>query len=227
MFRLLGRARSLYGEALLGPFIISMCRSEADVLAVLLMARWTGCDQGQSITPLFETISDLEAAPHILERLFTLPDYRRHLETCGNQQTVMIGYSDSNKDGGYLTANWALYQAQEQIATVCRQHGVALTLFHGRGGTVARGGGPANQAIRAQPPGTVAGRFRLTEQGEIIAARYANPDIAHRHLNQIVHAVLLASTPQTSPAADLPSAWRQALAQMTARARNTISRFGL
>ena len=111
---------------------------------------------------------------------------------------VMIGYSDSNKDGGYLTANWALYQAQEQIAAVCRQHGIALTLFHGRGGTVARGGGPANRAIRAQPPGTVAGRFRLTEQGEIIAARYANPDIAHRHLEQIVNAVLLASAPQSS-----------------------------
>lgn len=218
LFQLVSRARSMYGDALFGPFIISMCRSAADVLAVLLMARWIGCDRGLSITPLFETISDLEAAPHILEDLFGLPVYRRHLETCGNQQMVMIGYSDSNKDGGYLTANWALYQAQEQIASVCRKFGIILTLFHGRGGTVARGGGPANEAIRAQPSGTVAGRFRLTEQGEIIAARYANPDIAHRHLNQIVHAVLLASNPQTGPAADLPAEWRQALAVMSGNA---------
>lgn len=229
LFQLLGRARAMYGGAiyggdLFGPFIISMCRSAADVLAALLMARWTGCDRGQPITPLFETIVDLEAAPHILEDLFDLPVYRRHLETCDMQQTVMIGYSDSNKDGGYLTANWALYQAQEQIAAVCRRHGIALTLFHGRGGTVARGGGPANQAIRAQPPGTVAGRFRLTEQGEIIAARYANPDIAHRHLNQIVHAVLLASTPQTSPAAELPDAWRKALAEMSNHAMQIYRR---
>ena len=106
---------------------------------------------------------------------------------------VMIGYSDSNKDGGYLAANWALYQAQESIAAVCRARGVRLTLFHGRGGTVARGGGPAGRAIRAQPPGTVSGRFRLTEQGETIASRYADRDLAHRHLEQIVSAVLLAS----------------------------------
>ena len=127
--------------------------------------------------------------------LFALEPYRAHLQTCAAQQIVMIGYSDSNKDAGYLAANWALYQAQERCAEVCRTHGVNLTLFHGRGGTIARGGGPANRAIRAQPPGTVNARFRLTEQGEMIAARYANPELAHRHLEQIVSAVLLASAP--------------------------------
>ena len=131
----------------------------------------------------------------MLADLFSIEVYREHLRQSGDEQMVMIGYSDSNKDGGYLAANWALYQAQERIAGVCGEHGVRLTLFHGRGGTVARGGGPANRAIRAQPPGTVRGRFRLTEQGEIIAARYANPDLAHRHLEQIVSAVLLASGP--------------------------------
>ena len=108
---------------------------------------------------------------------------------------VMIGYSDSNKDGGYLMANWALYQAQETISQTANRYKVRLTIFHGRGGTVARGGGPANRAIRSQPKGSINGRFRLTEQGESIAARYSNPEIAHRHIEQIVHAVLLASAP--------------------------------
>ncbi len=217
LFHLIARARKVYGSDLLGPFIISMTRSAADLLAVLLMARWTGCDQGMDIVPLFETVEDLAAAPAILQELFELEIYRKHLASCGNHQMVMIGYSDSNKDGGYLTANWALYQAQELISRLCRSYGIALTLFHGRGGTVARGGGPANRAIRAQPPGTIQGRFRLTEQGEIIAARYANPFIAHRHLEQIVNAVLLASAPQNW-SDSLSPAWREALSAMSVRA---------
>ena len=107
---------------------------------------------------------------------------------------VMIGYSDSNKDAGYLTANWNLYMAQEQIAKVCGEHGIKLTLFHGRGGTVARGGGPANRGILAQPSGTINGRFRLTQQGETIASRYSNPDMAFQHLEQVVSAVISASS---------------------------------
>jgi phosphoenolpyruvate carboxylase len=216
LFHLLARTRQVYGAELLGPFIISMTRSAADLLTVLLMARWTACDQGLDIVPLFETVEDLAAAPEILKELFELESYRRHLESCGNHQMVMIGYSDSNKDGGYLAANWSLYQAQEAIAGLCREAGITLTLFHGRGGTVARGGGPANRAIRAQPPGTLQGRFRLTEQGEIIAARYANPFIAHRHLEQIVNAVLLASAPQDW-ADPVQPAWRQALTDMSGR----------
>jgi phosphoenolpyruvate carboxylase len=193
LFRLVQRAQSVYGRELLGPFIISMTRTPADVLTVLLLAQWAGCADGFSIVPLFETLDDLEAAPRILSDLFALDVYRAHLATCDNEQMVMIGYSDSNKDGGYLAANWALYQAQENIARVCQAQRIKLTLFHGRGGTVARGGGPANRAIRAQPPGTVAGRFRVTEQGETIASHYANHALAHRHLEQIVSAVLLAS----------------------------------
>ncbi|MCU0489105.1 MAG: phosphoenolpyruvate carboxylase [Anaerolineales bacterium] len=216
LFELVARARNIYGGDLLGPLIVSMTHSPADILAVLLIARWTGCADGLQIAPLFETIADLQAAPRILQELFTLPAYRAHLRTCADQQMVMIGYSDSNKDGGYLAANWALYQAQEEIARVCRQHQVILTLFHGRGGTVARGGGPANRAIRAQPPGTLDGRFRLTEQGEIIAARYSNPTIAHRHLEQIVSAVLLASSPSVDPGQVVPLAWRRAMNQMAA-----------
>jgi phosphoenolpyruvate carboxylase len=218
LLRLMGRVRAVYGDDLLGPVILSMTHSAADVLAVLLLLHWADCDRGQSIVPLFETIDDLSAAPRILEALFGSDVYRAHLETCAGEQMVMIGYSDSNKDGGYLMANWALYQAQEAITRVTEKHGVTLTLFHGRGGTIARGGGPANRAIRAQPPGSIRGRFRLTEQGEIIASRYGNPDLAHRHLEQIVHAVLLASSPVQGNLNNIPVVWRAALDQTASAA---------
>ena len=221
LFRLLGRAQAIYGRGSLGPFIISMTRGPADLLTVLLLARWAGGASGMQIVPLFETLGDLDAAPRTLETLFALPVYRAHLDSCAGEQMVMIGYSDSNKDGGYLAANWALYRAQEAIAWTCRERGVALTLFHGRGGTVARGGGPAGRAIRAQPPGTVQGRFRVTEQGETIASRYADPALAHRHVEQIVSAVLLASADDVDAAAPLDPAWREAMDVMAAAARET------
>jgi len=222
LFRLLARARAIYGRESLGPFIISMTRGPADLLTVLLLARWADGGGGMQIVPLFETLGDLDAAPRTLEALFALPVYRAHLDACGGEQMVMIGYSDSNKDGGYLAANWALYRAQEAIAGTCRAHGVELTLFHGRGGTVARGGGPAGRAIRAQPPGTVEGRFRVTEQGETIASRYADPALAHRHVEQIVSAVLLASADKGGSAATpLEPAWREALDLMAGVARET------
>jgi phosphoenolpyruvate carboxylase len=213
VFQLIKRVNDVYGSKLLGPFVISMCRSACDVLTVLLLARWKGCDRGLQIVPLFETIEDLQAAPSILEELYGLPLYREHLATCGNEQMVMIGYSDSNKDGGYVTANWSLYQAQEHITQVSQAHGIALTIFHGRGGTIARGGGPANRAIRAQPPGSVNARFRLTEQGETIAGRYSNPELAHRHLEQLVHAVLIASSPQAKK--EILAPWRSAMDSMS------------
>ncbi len=222
LFQLIARTCTVYGRELLGPFIISMTRDAADILTVLLLARWTGCADGMQITPLFETIHDLQTAPSVLEQLFSLDPYRKHLLTCEDRQMVMIGYSDSNKDGGYLAANWSLYQAQENISRVCRKWNIDLTLFHGRGGTVARGGGPANRGIRAQPPGTVNAHFRLTEQGEIITSRYANPSLAHRHLEQIVNAVLLASLPLDEIALHgLPDTWRNALESMSSTARRT------
>jgi phosphoenolpyruvate carboxylase len=222
LLKLIGRARDLYGDELLGPFIISMAESAADVLAVLLLARWAGCDRRLQIVPLFESIEDLDTAPHILADLFTSEVYRPHLDSCDGQQMVMIGYSDSNKDGGFLMANWALYRAQEHISRVAQEHHVILTIFHGRGGTIARGGGPAYRAIRAQPAESIHGRFRLTEQGEIIASRYSNPELAQRHLEQIVSAVLMASAPQareqdtSSPQGKVPAKWRAALDQMSA-----------
>jgi phosphoenolpyruvate carboxylase len=219
LFRLLARASRLYGRACLGPVVVSMTRGAADVLAVLLLAKWVGGVPGLMVVPLFETLADLEAAPRILTELFDLPAYATNVRACDGEQMVMIGYSDSNKDCGYLAANWALYRAQESIAQVCDAHGVALTLFHGRGGSVARGGGPAGRAIRAQPPGTVRGRFRVTEQGETIASRYADHDLAHRHLEQIVSAVLLASA---ETAREVPPDWRVAMTAMAAAAREAF-----
>ena len=214
LFQLIKRVRDVYGADLLGPFVISMSQSAADVLSVLLLARWMGCDEGLQIVPLFETIEDLRAAPAIFEILLELPIYREHLVTCNDEQMIMIGYSDSNKDGGYVMSNWALYQGQEEITKVAQKHNIALTIFHGRGGTIARGGGPANRGIRAQPPGSVNGRFRLTEQGEVIAARYSNLALAHRHLEQLVHAVLVASSPSKAKA-EIPAVWRRAMDQMS------------
>jgi phosphoenolpyruvate carboxylase len=224
LFQLIKRVRDVYGAELLGPFVISMCQSAADVLSVLLLARWTGCDEGLQIVPLFETIEDLRAAPSIFESLLELTVYRTHLATCNDEQMIMIGYSDSNKDGGYVMSNWALYQGQENIAKVAQKHKISLTIFHGRGGTIARGGGPANRGIRAQPPGSVHGRFRLTEQGEVIAARYSNLALAHRHLEQLAHAVLVASSPAKTTTT-IPKAWRAAMDGMSETAHRMYRAF--
>ena len=218
LFKLIGRTRQVYGDKLLGPIIISMTHAASDVLTVLLLAKWAGCFVIPQITPLFESVPDLKDAPRILEILFTSDMYREHLRSHANEQMVMIGYSDSNKDGGYLMANWSLYEAQEEITRVAKNHNVKLTIFHGRGGTIARGGGPANSAIRAQPAGSINGRFRLTEQGEIIALRYSNPGLAHRHLEQIASAVILASAPGQTQT--VPEQWRTAMTHMSATAQH-------
>lgn len=213
LFQLIARTCDVYGSELLGPIVISMTHTAADVLTVLLLAKWAGCQTVPQIAPLFESVQDLKDAATILELLFTSGVYRQQLKSHNDEQMVMIGYSDSNKDGGYLMANWSLYQAQEEIAAMAQKHGVKLTIFHGRGGTIARGGGPANHAIRAQPAGSINSRFRVTEQGEIIASRYANPDLAHRHLEQIANAVILASAPQKEK--PIPGRWRSVLDEVS------------
>lgn len=224
LFATLGRAVNSYGPEIIGPYIVSMSRAADDLLAVLLLAQWHGLDQ-LALTPLFETRDDLDNAAQVMADLFTHPAYRRHLQRLGNRQTIMIGYSDSNKDAGYLAANWELYQAQERLAAICQQYGIALTLFHGRGGTVARGGGPADKTILAQPAGTINGRIRITEQGEIIDDRYGQPAIARRHLEQVTYAVLLASSSayvaQNSPLAE----WRATMDQLATIAHRTYRHF--
>ncbi|MGH9489017.1 MAG: phosphoenolpyruvate carboxylase [Terriglobales bacterium] len=186
-------------------YVISMTRQQSDIWAALAlqaaagMARLRGGEQAPELeaelhpVPLFETIADLERAPRVLERLFADPAYAAYLRRHGGRQQVMVGYSDSNKDGGYVAAHWLLYQAQGEMTRVAARAGLRLEFFHGRGGTVARGGGRAYEAILALPPGTVQGRVRVTEQGEVITAKYANPEIAGRNLELALSAVLLAT----------------------------------
>ena len=211
LFRLTRRAHERVGPAAIETYIVSMTRGPSDLLAVLLMAKDAGVSDGLDVVPLFETVADLHAAPDTLEGLFTNPAYARHLVARGGRQTVMVGYSDSNKDGGYLTANWELHLAQRSIASVCQRHGVGLTLFHGRGGSVGRGGGPSNRAILSQPPESVGGRLRLTEQGEAITNRYANARLARRHIEQLVHAVLLTSAKRRIKSPSRGGTWEETL----------------
>jgi phosphoenolpyruvate carboxylase len=154
---------------------------------------------GMDIIPLFETIADLERCGAILEQALAQPLYRGWVRARGDEQEVMLGYSDSNKDGGYLTSSWALYQATQALMRVCRAHGVRLRLFHGRGGTVGRGGGPSYEAVLSQPPGAVDGALRLTEQGEVIASKYADPENGRRNLEILAAAALEASFARGEP----------------------------
>ncbi|MEM8488145.1 MAG: phosphoenolpyruvate carboxylase [Bacteroidota bacterium] len=185
----------------IGSYIISMTHSVSDMLEVMLLAKEVGIwrlEDGQvdcplDVVPLFETIEDLEAGAGLMHQIFEHPIYKKQLVARHNFQEIMLGYSDSNKDGGFWMANWALHKGQATLGQVCRDNGVDFRLFHGRGGTVGRGGGRANQAIMAMPWASQSGRIRFTEQGEVISFRYALPDIAHRHLEQIVNAMLVAS----------------------------------
>src|SRR5262249_52306389 len=178
-----------------------------------------------AVSPLFETIEDLRRAPEIMRRLFERPVYRRRLAAQGNLQEVMIGYSDSSKDGGILTSSWELYKAQERLWEVAREHGVELRLFHGRGGTVGRGGGPSHEAILAQPPDTVAGRIKITEQGEVISSKYSLAEIALRSLELTTSAVIAASLPQASQKAGKLSLWKEVMEEISAEAFAAYRRF--
>ncbi len=187
-----------YGPAAVPNYIISMCQSVSDVLEAAILLKEVGlldasgtepyCPVG--ISPLFETIDDLHNGATILDGMLELPLYRALVAARGESQEVMLGYSDSNKDGGYLAANWAVYRAELALVEVARKTGIRLRLFHGRGGTVGRGGGPSYDAILAQPPGAVNGSLRLTEQGEVIAAKYAEPQLARSNLESLLAATL-------------------------------------
>ncbi len=212
------RLQRRFGADATGSYIISMTSGVSDILEPLVLAKQAGVADIDA-TPLFETVSDLEVAPDILRHLFALPGYRAHVKKRGVQE-VMIGYSDSNKDAGFLAANWALYEAQEKIAEVCREAEIPLRLFHGRGTSIGRGGGPAGRAILAQPPGSLGGRMRLTEQGEALSERYTDPDLAHRHLEQLAHAFIVSSARDAR--GDLPElsgSYRAALTNAAAAAK--------
>ena len=205
-------AMKRYGREVMGVYVISMTNALSDVLEVLLMMDW--CRLAMPIVPLFETRDDLRRAPEILRAMLAHSAYRATVGARGSEQMVMLGYSDSNKDCGYITANWELYKAQETIAAACRENGVTLTLFHGRGGTIARGGGPAARAILSQPAGLIDGRLRITEQGEVLSTRYHDPDLARRHLEQVTYGVLLASE-QARRERDTPQEWIDAMERIS------------
>ena len=205
-------------------YIISMTMEPAHLLEVLLMAREAGLYRPNenvsriNIVPLFETLNELQNAPVIIGRLFALPVYRSHLALRGNLQEVMIGYSDSNKESGFLPSVWALYQVETALVATAEPLGIRIRTFHGRGGAIGRGGGPANLAILAQPPGSINGRIRFTEQGEMITDRYGHPAVTQRHLEQILHAVLVASFPTRAEQQPDPQ-WEIVTRKMAATAR--------
>ncbi|NMZ51364.1 phosphoenolpyruvate carboxylase [Pseudomonas poae] len=197
-------------EASLGSYVISMAGAASDVLAVQLLLKESGVQRPMRVVPLFETLADLDNAGPVIEQLLLLPGYRARLH---GPQEVMIGYSDSAKDAGTTAAAWAQYRAQERLVDICREQQVELLLFHGRGGTVGRGGGPAHAAILSQPPGSVAGRFRTTEQGEMIRFKFGLPDIAEQNLNLYLAAVLEATLLPPPPP---EPAWRHLMDELAA-----------
>ena len=198
IFKMAAKIKARYGEAAIRNSIISNAQSASDLLelAVILKQASLISPEGETtmhLIPLFETIGDLQACPEIMDRLLSIPQYRKLVDAMGGVQEVMLGYSDSNKDGGFITSGWELYKAEIRLIDLFKKHNVKLRLFHGRGGTVGRGGGPSYDAILAQPNGAVNGQLRLTEQGEIISSKYTNPELGRRNLEILVAATLEAS----------------------------------
>ena len=208
LFRAAAVIRSKYGPGAICTSIISKTDSVSDMLELALILKEVGLvtAQGSSalaLVPLFETIDDLRACVNVMDRLLSLPEYRQLVDSQNGEQEVMLGYSDSNKDGGFVTSGWELYKAEIGLVDVFRKHGVRIRLFHGRGGSVGRGGGPSYDAILAQPGGAVQGQIRITEQGEIISSKYSNPEVGRRNLETLASATLEATLLQDeSPAPD-------------------------
>ncbi|MFG1933638.1 phosphoenolpyruvate carboxylase [Mycobacterium sp. NPDC048908] len=224
-------AVGVFGPQAVPNYIISMCQSVSDMLEAAILLKEVGLLDASGdtpyapvgIVPLFETIDDLQRGSTILESVLDIPLYRAVVSSRGDSQEVMLGYSDSNKDGGYLAANWALYRAELDLVESARKTGIRLRLFHGRGGTVGRGGGPSYDAILAQPPGAVNGSLRLTEQGEVIAAKYAEPRIAHRNLETLLAATLEATLLDVEGLGDAAGPAYEVLDDVAARAQRAYA----
>ncbi|MEN9754766.1 MAG: hypothetical protein RLZ07_1148 [Pseudomonadota bacterium] len=210
IFRVAAALVETFGQRAIENMIISKAESVSDLLELALLNKEVGLvdHKGQAkvnIVPLFETIDDLQRCAAIMDKAFSIPAYRKILESRSNRQEVMLGYSDSNKDGGFVTSGWELYKAELRLIEVFKRHNISLRLFHGRGGSVGRGGGPSYDAILAQPQGAVDGAIRITEQGEIIASKYSNPEVGRRNLEILAAATLEASlvhSDQTPPKSD-------------------------
>ena len=219
-------ARTTYGTEAIRHYIISHTETVSDLLEVLLLQKEVGLMRGTLddnarvdliVVPLFETIEDLRNSAGIMREFYALPGIANLIQRSGAEQDIMLGYSDSNKDGGIFTSNWELYRAEvalvEDFERLANSHNIQLRMFHGRGGTVGRGGGPSYQAILAQPPGTVRGQIRLTEQGEVIGSKYANPEIGRRNLETLVAATLEATLLQ--PTKTAPRHFLETAAQLS------------
>jgi phosphoenolpyruvate carboxylase len=217
VFHAAAEAHAKFGSKVIPQCIISMCKGMSDMLEVALLLKEAGLvhPSGRSainIVPLFETIEDLQASAGIMDRLLSLHNYRKLVDSCGGVQEVMLGYSDSNKDGGFVTSGWELYKAEIGLVDVFERHHVRLRLFHGRGGSVGRGGGPSYDAIIAQPGGAVNGQIRITEQGEIISSKYSNAEVGRSNLEILAAATLEASLlqpKQSAPRAEYLKAMEQ------------------
>ena len=223
IFEAAREALQRFGREAIRHYIISHTESVSDLLEVMLLLKEAGLLRGTLdngaindliVSPLFETIGDLREAPSIMREFYALPGIADLIKRSGAEQDIMLGYSDSNKDGGVFTSSWELYRAEIALVATLRRtedpprHGIQLRMFHGRGGTVGRGGGPSYQAILAQPPGTVRGQIRLTEQGEVIASKYANPEIGRRNLETLVAATLEATLLAARPRARPRASWK-------------------
>lgn len=224
LFELLRNQVDTYEPEALGGHVISMTRTPSDILTVLWLWKHAVSSHrlesietpsALPIVPLFETIDDLQHAPQITRAILDNQAYRDHVRQQGDRQMIMLGYSDSTKDGGYLTACWSLYRAQQELHQLAADRKIDLTFFHGRGGSLGRGGGPAARAIQSLPPTTFEGHLRLTEQGEVLADRYDDPRIAHRHLEQLIGSALLSVG---SGPTEVDSAWEDRLDQLSKRA---------
>lgn len=222
-FRMVAKVQQEFSTAICNNYVISMNRSVSDILEVLLLAKEAGLydpatGKGSlSIAPLFETVEDLRSAPLIMTELFELPLYRSYLENHQHLQEVMLGYSDSNKDSGFLSSNWEIYKAQRALQDVCQKYQVDLRMFHGRGGSVGRGGGPTYEAILAQPGRSIEGRIKITEQGEVLASKYSLPEIALYNLETITTAVVQAALLPSST--DTLDCWLDTMEEISVRSR--------
>ncbi len=228
-FDAIRQAREAFGEQAVTCYIISMSCAVSDLLEVQFFCKEAGITN-LPIVPLFETIDDLRSCTDILESAFNQPNYRYWLHACDNQQQVMLGYSDSSKDGGILTSSWELYLAQTRLAALGARYGIDITMFHGRGGAIGRGGGPIYEAILGQPPGTVNGRIRITEQGEMLSFKFGLPAIAIRNMELVVAGVAQSSLPSdllsTSPAlAQTPQPWLETMQHLSIAAYSQYRQF--
>lgn len=233
LFRVLRELLDEHGDQLVQSYIVSMTVGVDDILAPVLLAREVGLiDLSAGVArlgfvPLFETIDDLRSMESTLDRLLSIPAYRRIVELRGGMQEVMVGYSDSNKDGGIATSQWEIHKALRSVREVSARHGVRIRVFHGRGGTVGRGGGPTNESILAQPSGVIDGELKITEQGEVISDKYGQPDIAQRNLDLALSAVLEATVVHRTPRheADTIAQWSEVMELISTEAHAAYRRF--